>query len=223
MHKHFLQTLQQYLSGIPVSEEDLERAKSHVVDCPSCWEALIQFSDTLAPMALENTMIQEAPPFPTGPTFAQARRIHSESSAFAPLSGIWQRRKDYLICLSPDLIIQELLIFLDALASPPAVAMAHRGEGKANANVGNIDITEGENLQASIVAESVQEGLVDLLIEISMPERWPDYSGVRVILDLGTEEREQITSESGRISFHSLPLDELGSARLHIFPPEGQN
>lgn len=221
-HEQSLNILLRYLLGDTPKTENLIAAKEHVAACSSCWQRLLQWGDVLAPTALASFMEESIESFPSGPTFAEVRRLQQEDVPADAIAGMWRRGQAYLARLSPANKVGAVLISLDPRQWSPPLVLAHRGNDETTPT---LQITDLPDLETSVSilpwAETSDE--VSLLVEISMPSLWPDYSGVRVVLDSSEGKREDVTGPSGRVTFGPFTRDSLSTMHLILFPPEHED
>jgi hypothetical protein len=54
---------------------------------------------------------------------------------------------------------------------------------------------------------------------VSVPSRWPDFSGVRVTLDDGTQQIERTTGRAGYLEFDPIPRSRIPTLNFIVVPP----
>ncbi len=225
-HDQMIRVLARYLLGEMIASEDLEIAKEHVTTCQRCWGQLMEIAQVLAPTTWDSFVDEFAEPFPTSPTFAEMRYLQKQDSPSFDLPGIWRRGRSYLARLAAPDTVQEVIISLDPQQWVQPVVEAHRNKKKTDdvTDASVLHITELPGIETSVVIAPLPEDdqEVVLTVEISIPARWPDFSGVRVLLDSPEDQVEKITGGSGRVSFRPVRLNALSSMKLLISPPAGE-
>ncbi len=222
-HDRYLRILWRYVLGESVDMNALAEAKAHLVSCPDCWRTWMASLAELAPSAWEQFLMESTTPFPQGPTFAQARQQARQASVQAG-EGIWQQGRAYLARLSPEKRVRELLISLDVGLWPASPAMAHRslGKGAPSGQALTIDHLPGLEATVHVTPAADDPQFATITVEVSMPQRFPDFSGTRIQLVLADRRVEKITGVSGAVTFARIPYAQLPDARVRVMPPDGE-
>lgn len=81
----------------------------------------------------------------------------------------------------------------------------------------------GVEVRLRLLPDVEDPALVLLAAEISLPDRWPDFSGVSVVLHLpGGERRRAVTGPTGIVRFPGLARDALPAMRCVVELPASE-
>ncbi len=221
LHNETIQLLVRFSLGEAIPASRLESARSHLLACTDCWQRFGHLARVLAdgPDLLTPAVLADLRP--AAPNFAEWRRLQAHAHQAVAGLGRWQRGRDYLAGLSQDIHEQArvVLFALHALVMAPGPAPAHRGETTAEVVLRCDDLPDFETV-VTATPSPLDAEQVRLVFEISIPSRWPDFSGVRVVLDDGERQIEQTSGRSGIVAFDDLPRARLSTLTALVLPPE---
>jgi len=207
--------------GQAIEQTDWRAARSHVIGCGTCWERFQRIAETLTG---EPILPQEEPlPLPEAPTFGERWRLYRHAPQLKDRPGHWRSGFGYLARL-----VQEagqrtvaLLISVGQLWAGQDLALAHRGPEHISEAEITLHCADLPDLEATvmIIPDMGDPRLVRVAVEISLPSRWPDFSGVRVIMDDGEQELERVTGRDGRLEFDAIPRERVPRLSFIVLPP----
>ena len=143
-------------------------------------------------------------------------------------SGPVKRGRDYLAWLGREIEqgVSLVLVRLADVLTPPRPAYAHRGveagtEGEllAHFSVGTEELADFEG-EIYVYREREDPTLCRALVQVSIPSRWPDFSGTQVVMTDGQETRSAQTGPDGRVVFTDIPVEALDRIAFALMPPE---
>jgi hypothetical protein len=224
-HTLFLRTMLRHLLGEAVDVEELHKAKTHIASCSDCWEELMSLTSVLAPSGWTQFLNETAGAFPQGPTFVQERRLESSAASDVDEVSLWQRGRSYLARLSPENVVQQVIVFLNPDSWQSPLPAAHRSEKNAPSDMPSLEIDDLPGLSALVSILPVPDDTehVIITVEVSIESRFPDFSGVHILLESPDEHDEQVTGISGRVEFRPVPRADISSMHLIILPLDGMD
>lgn len=221
LHDETIQLLLRYGLGETISADRLDQARAHVLACDDCWQRFGHLARVLADDPELMTPAVLADLRPSAPNFAEWRRL--ETRAAQTIAGLdrWQRGRDYLAGLSQGVHeqTQVVLFALQNLLTAPSPVLAHRGEAAPAIVVLRCDDLYDFEATVTATPYPLDADRVRLEFEISVPSRWPDFSGVRVVLDDGKRQTEQISGRSGIVTFDNIARVDLPALTALVLPP----
>ena len=207
--------------GQAIEQTDWRAARSHMIRCGACWERFQRIAETLTG---EPILSREEPlPLPEAPTFGERWRLYRHAPRLKDRPGHWQSGLGYLARLVQEAEQRTvaLLISVGQLLAGQDLVPAHRGtEHLPEAEI-TLHCAELPDLEATviIIPDMGDSRLVRVAVEISLPSRWPDFSGVRVIMDDGEQELERVTGRDGRLEFGAIPRERVPRLSFIVLPP----
>lgn len=206
--------------GRTISQADTEAARLHVIRCASCWERFQQMTEALTG---EPASPQVEPlPLPEAPTFGERWRLQRHAPQLEEQPGRWQAGIGYLARLAQEAEQRTIALLISANRwfAGPGPALAHRGGKDVPEAETTLHCTDLPDLEAvvTIMPGAGAPHLVRVAVEISVPSRWPDFSGLRVILDDGARELERVTGRDGRVEFDAIPRERIPTLNVIILP-----
>jgi len=237
IHARALAALLQLTLGQEPSRVDTESAYDHIAECSTCWSQFSVLTETLIgerPEELGEAVAEQW--LPAAPTFGEQWLLQHHTPAAGTLPGYWQRGRGYLARLAEDVEqhVTALLVSLQYLLTGPSPAYAHRGSGETREDFDRdliLDVRRPLEIELScddlpdlrtvmiLKSDVMRPDLVRPRIEVSIPSRWPDFSGVRIMLDDGTQQVERTTGRTGTLEFDAIPRSLIPSLNFIIQPP----
>jgi hypothetical protein len=205
--------------GQAAEQPDERAAKLHVARCEACWPRFKQLVETLMgePALADDASADD---LLTAPTLGERWRLQRHAPEIADRPGRWQRGVGYLSRLTEEVRQQTMALLISIhqfLAGPSlAFASAHRGPSEIILRCADLP-----DLEATVVItpDAADTRLARVAVEVSIPSRWPDFSGVRVILDDGVRQIERVTGHAGRAEFESISTEKVSNLNLVVLPP----
>src|SRR6185436_15329781 len=113
----------------------------------------------------------------------------------------------YLSWLTTDIQerIEAVLISLkDLVAQPPTRFLAHRSTDTES--LMSFSLLEEPQLQAqlTIYPDRISTSRCWAVVEVTIPDRYPDFSGVEVIMAVSDRKERKRTGEDGRANFQDI-------------------
>lgn len=125
--------------------------------------------------------------------------------------------------------VQQLMLDLGEMAQlSPQLQMRSRSEVSITEDtvqdllidLSKVETLQNGNIRISIVKDQIQQEKNRLWVEINLPKRWPDFSGILVMLIKPNGEEISIeTDQRGLVEFTNLNLDEIIHSKLKINLP----
>lgn len=221
LHDETIQLLLRFSLGETIPVEKLQQARGHILVCSDCWQRFGHLARALADDPALLTPEVLADERPTAPNFAEWRRLQAHASHAMTNLGRWQRGRDYLAGLGQGAQeqAQVVLFALQGLFAMPSPALTHRAE--ATPAIVLLRCDDLQDFEATVTATPypLDTNRVRLEFEITIPSRWPDFSGVRVILDDGRRQTEHISGRSGIVAFDDILRSQLPALTALVVPP----
>ena len=179
--------------------------------------------DTLANRDLDRIFDESS--LASYPNFGQWRSMQKAASQnITEHRARLRRGTGYLAWFIPGIqerIVAALISIKDALEQPRTLALAHRGGEEGS--LLNFALMDEPQLQAllTVYPDRTSDLLCWAMVEVVMPDRWPDCSGVEVVMRLPDREESKRTSDTGQVVFQNIPRNELARTTfLLVVPPE---
>ncbi|MCW5857447.1 MAG: hypothetical protein KIS63_04095 [Caldilineales bacterium] len=221
LHDETIQLLLHFSLGGVIPADRLEQARAHLLACTDCWQRFGDLARALAddPDLLTAAVLADLRP--AAPNYAEWRRLQTQAPQAAARLGRWQRGRDYLAGLSQGIHEQTQVVFfaLQDLRTVSGPALAHRSEETPAMVVLHCDDLYDFEATVTAIPYPLDADRVRLEFEISIPSRWPDFSGVRVVLDDGKRQTEQISGRSGIVAFDGISRADLPALTALVLPP----
>ncbi|PKO22781.1 MAG: hypothetical protein CVU38_07660 [Chloroflexi bacterium HGW-Chloroflexi-1] len=228
IHERALAILLRLTLGQEPRRVDIETAYDHVAACDTCWSQFGALTENLTGEELEEPGgVFSEQWLPAAPTYGEQWLLQHRAPDAARQPGRWQRGRGYLARLAEDVeqSTTALLVSFQHLLTGPSLALAHRGPSQTLDDRGPLEIvlqcSDLPDLQTTVTLKSdaTAPDFVRPQVEISIPSRWPDFSGVRVILDDGTQQIERTTGRAGYLEFDAIPRERIPSLSFIVLPP----
>jgi hypothetical protein len=206
------------------SLDEFEEFRRHMRTCASCQES---YQDLLMVLEAEKTEagadLAEIPVIPP-PWVAQKEtpapvEQEMDSSGFR----VWLTQQgDALVRLMVELSnLGRLTPQIETRAHP------HKDDRSAETpseefifDTTGIEHVQDVELRVAVAVDQTNPLQRELRVEISLPARWPDFSGATVSLHWATGEvRSQLTGRNGIVKFAGLTQDEIRRARVEVSLP----
>ncbi len=219
-HDRAIAALFRAVLGQVTDQTDWEAARSHVVRCAACWERF----QMMAEMLTGEPILPGGGPLllPEAPTFGEQWRLQRHAPQLEAQPGHWRSGIGYLARLAQEAgqRATALLISLGQWLAGQGLAPVHRGP-ESIPEAETTFCTDLPDLEArvTIISGTGDPHLARVALEISIPSRWPDFSGVRVIMDDGERELERVTGRDGRLEFDAIPREKVPRLNFTILPP----
>ena len=180
--------------------------------------------DTLADRDLDRILDKSS--LASYPDFGQWRLMQKTvPQGTAEHSAKLRRGAGYLAWLMPGVqeqVVAALISIKDILEQPPALVLAHRsGDAESLLSFALMDEPQLQ-AQLTVYLDRASALLCWAIVEVVVPDRWPDSSGVEVVMRLPDREESKLTSKTGQVIFQNIPRNELAHTTfLLVMPPEG--
>jgi hypothetical protein len=250
-HRGALAALLRAIFGIHQDHADLVRALQHVDSCQTCRHSLAELSASLTDILPEQLHDQdfmktdaeqlvrlfdraaqrdleqmfEASALSRYPDFGQWRMLQKTGSRTIPEHGTKLRRgAGYLAWLTAGIreqVVAVLITLRDMFEQAPAPVLARRG--LAEEALVSFDLMDIPQLQAQLTVypDRTSTQLCWAVVEVAIPDRWPDSSGVEVVMRLPDREERKRTGADGQVVFQDIPRRDLSRASVLLaMPPE---
>lgn len=208
--------------GRPVAQADAERARSHVAVCAECWDRFRRLASDLAGAPTPMDEPESTVFFPGAPNFGEAWKVQRSVRDQVGERGVWRRGHDYLAYLRDETERRTLAVrfALQGMLGGPTLALAHRGDPAGREFEGTLSCTDLSDIEAvvAVTPDPSHPDLVRVSVEVALPDRWPDYSGVRVVLDDGMQRKELVSGQSGFVRFDSVERARLSDMSVLVIP-----
>jgi hypothetical protein len=202
--------------------ENFEQFQQHMRACKACTE---NYHDLLATLKAEATEVAmdgiEMPVIP--PPWAARQKAPKADEREIDYSGfrVWlTQHGDALVRLMVELSnLGRLTPQIEMRSQDP-----HRSDetplGEFVFDTAGIKNVQDVELRVAVTTDTANSAQRELRIEISMSERWPDFSGAVVSLHQATGEvKSQVTGRNGIVKFADLTLEEIRRARVEVSLP----
>lgn len=214
--------------GTRVERADLRAAKLHVAHCSACWRRWKRMVETITEeRTLSEAEAQANSIVPAGLTYGEHWRLQHLRPELTAQPGQWQRGHGCLARLSQDPGKRTLALIISVAQSmggqTPVVTL--RGEERSDRGAAQPEVVlqcnELTDVEATVIIQPDAQdiSLVRIAVEVSVPDRFPDFSGVEVLLDDGQQQQQQVTGSSGRLEFGGIPRDKLEQLNIVVIPP----
>ena len=182
----------------------------HVATCPDCQAALSAL-----------TLVRVSTTLPSYPNFAEAFALSSAQTGIASLVEVAKTHKGlgYTLWLADEVRRQAMTLVVrlgELLASGPSrqLAFAHRGETPTPERVVTsfrLDAHDWADLEAEVIIyeDPVDPSHCQAEVEVTIPSRWPDFSGIEVLMISPTGMKRAVTGRQGRATFPELPRQDI--------------
>jgi hypothetical protein len=202
--------------------EEFEQFRQHMRICAACTESYQDLLMVLEAEEAEAGMEMVEMPIIPPPWAAQAE-------ADAPAAQEIEHGGFRVWLTQQGNALVHLVVDLSNLGSmTPQVEMRAQSQAEAaSAEEFVLDTTALENVQnmelrIAVAVDQMNPMQRELRVELSLPTRWPDFSGAAISLHRATGEvLSQLTGRNGIVKFAGLTLEEIRSARVEVaLPPE---
>jgi hypothetical protein len=195
--------------------------KKHIEHCSACTEA---YQDLLMLLKDEDSAWitpEDLPVLP--PPWGEMAQDREQVEALLDWNGVrvWvDRQRETLVRLLVDLSGMENMTPQIQTRSQTTLPSGQQAEREWLVDTTQVEGIQDAELRLSVAPDQTMPDHHELRVEISIPDRWPDFSGA--IVYLHTQQANtpsQMTGRSGTVRFGGLTIETIRQARVEIILP----
>ena len=205
--------LGEYKLGI-LAEPEQANIQAHLARCPHCPTELDRLTDFFENESIDEPIGISVPQPPTAPDPSWQEVALDQGRAW--LETETKRWRQLWLSLPP--------LWRQSQEAPALAGMLQKGVVvPPSSSQGTMKIAPPKahfEMQLSVVSDQKEQDLCRLNVDLTLKDRFGDFSGVQVTLLWNNSAQSKETNPQGEVSFTGLPIDQLASMRLLVTFPE---